>query len=517
MRADAGLASGRDVTLVTRRVVRSARAMPSPAAGASGTHVRSVSLAKFESVNAKTRLGVERGAPNGHDKILELRAERHRDAAASDPNDHDALYGWALVLQEQAERAEAAGVDVSRRLAYLADACDKYARARAARPRFHAALYNHGIALGDRARATADPAAARALWLEACEKYRAAVECDASRAGAVQALNNWGLASRQIAALSPTAEEKNARLLASVGLFREALRRDPTFHRAAYNLGTVFYALSELAQRRARAVDDASTVEDAAAANAAAAASSGRGPRAVAVSAEELQTAAAMYICCARAPRRNPSTPPPCASCDTPFLSPRRRRGVALASPPRLAVATRGCWTRRWFVLDHEAFWTGRRGRRGAVPWTGARWARWGRGRRCRARARRGRSSTRRRRGAETSERESRGSRLPSLARTPPRAARRGGARSRGSDRQRAAVRGRVAAARVRASRGLDSGRGVFLVADSEAARETWVDALWLARTLAAGRRAEALRAELASDVSVAPQLKNDARGYARR
>ena len=64
---------------------------------------------------------------------------------------------------------------------------------------------------------------------------------------------------------------------------------------------------------------------------------------------------------------------------------------------------------------------------------------------------------------------------------------------------------------------GLDSGRGVFLVADSEAARETWVDALWLARTLAAGRRAEALRAELASDVSVAPQLKNNARGYARR
>ena len=77
----------------------------------------------------------------------------------------------------------------------------------------------------------------------------------------MQALNNWGLASRQIAALSPTAEEKNARLLASVGLFREALRRDPTFHRAAYNLGTIFYALSELAQRRARAVDDASTVE----------------------------------------------------------------------------------------------------------------------------------------------------------------------------------------------------------------------------------------------------------------
>ena len=276
-RADAGLASGRDVTLVTRRVVRSARAMPSLAASASGTHVRSVSLAKFESVNAKTRLGVERGAPNGHDKILELRAERHRDAAASDPNDHDALYGWALVLQEQAERAEAAGVDVSRRLAYLADACDKYARARA-RPLAPTPRSTTTASRWATARAPPRTPPPRALWLEACEKYRAAVECDASRAGAVQALNNWGLASRQIAALSPTAEEKNARLLASVGLFREALRRDPTFHRAAYNLGTIFYALSELAQRRARAVDDASTVEDAAAADAAVAAASGWGP-----------------------------------------------------------------------------------------------------------------------------------------------------------------------------------------------------------------------------------------------
>ena len=429
MRADAGLASGRDVTLVTRRVVRSARAMPSPAAGASGTHVRSVSLAKFESVNAKTRLGVERGAPNGHDKILELRAERHRDAAASDPNDHDALYGWALVLQEQAERAEAAGVDVSRRLAYLADACDKYARARAARPRFHAALYNHGIALGDRARATADPAAARALWLEACEKYRAAVECDASRAGAVQALNNWGLASRQIAALSPTAEEKNARLLASVGLFREALRRDPTFHRAAYNLGTVFYALSELAQRRARAVDDASTVEDAAAANAAVAAASGRGPRAVAVSAEELQTAAAMYICCARAAAPEPVYASSLRLVRHTLPLPALAAGSLLASPPRLAVATRGCWTRRWFVLDHEAFWTGEAWPEGGGPVDGGAmgamgtWAEVPRPRATRTQL----DAPETRGGAETSERESRGSRLPSLARTPPRAARRGG------------------------------------------------------------------------------------------
>ena len=516
MRADAGLASGRDVTLVTRRVVRSARAMPSPAAGASGTHVRSVSLAKFESVNAKTRLGVERGAPNGHDKILELRAERHRDAAASDPNDHDALYGWALVLQEQAERAEAAGVDVSRRLAYLADACDKYARARAARPRFHAALYNHGIALGDRARHRGPRRRARAV-ARGVRKVPRRRRVRRLRAGAVQALNNWGLASRQIAALSPTAEEKNARLLASVGLFREALRRDPTFHRAAYNLGTVFYALSELAQR-ARAVDDASTVEDAAAANAAVAASSGRGPRAVAVSAEELQTAAAMYICCARAAAPEPVYASSLRLVRHTLPLPALAAGSLLASPPRLAVATRGCWTRRWFVLDHEAFWTGEAWPEGGGPVDGGAMGAMGTWAEVRARARRGRSSTRRRRGAETSERESRGSRLPSLARTPPRAARRGGCtfawiRSSACSRARDVSLPRGFGLHV----GLDSGRGVFLVADSEAARETWVDALWLARTLAAGRRAEALRAELASDVSVAPQLKNNARGYARR
>jgi hypothetical protein len=501
--------------------------MSSPAAGASGTHVRSVSLAKFESVNAKTRLGVERGAPNGHDKILELRAERHRDAAASDPNDYDALYGWALVLQEQAERAEAAGVDVSRRLAYLADACDKYARARAARPRSHAALYNHGIALGDRARATADPAAARALWLEACGKYRAAVECDASRAGAVQALNNWGLASRQIAALSPSAEEKTARLLASVGLFREALRRDPTFHRAAYNLGTIFYALSELAQRRARAVDDAPTVEDAAAADAAAvAAASGWGPRAAPASAEELQTAAAMYICCARAAAPEPVYASSLRLVRHTLPLPALAAGSLLASPPRLAVATSGCWTRRWFVLDHEAFWTGEAWPEGGGPVDGGAmgamgtWADVPRPRATRTQL----DAPEERRGGEGGGGG-------------------GGVVDRGEDRGRhprasanAAEGGAPWGVHARVDQivsvqpcadvslprgfgfhvGLDSGRGVFLVADSEAARETWVDALWLARTLAAGGRAEALRAELASDVSVAPQLKNNARGYAQ-
>jgi hypothetical protein len=35
----------------------------------------------------------------GQDKILAIRAERHREAATADPDDFDALYSWALVLQ----------------------------------------------------------------------------------------------------------------------------------------------------------------------------------------------------------------------------------------------------------------------------------------------------------------------------------------------------------------------------------------------------------------------------------
>ena len=226
----------------------------------------------------RTRLGVDKGAPNGHDKILELRAERHASAVADAPGDFDSLYAWALVLQEQAERAEASGADPARApRAHLLDACDKYARAWALRRRSHATLYNWGIALGDLARGAArrDPAEARRHWLEACERYRAAVEADDARgARSAQALNNWGLALGALASdadadakakaattttpassssSSPesTRAFESARLLrAAVARFREAIRRDPTFHRAAYNLGTIVYALAERAAAR---------------------------------------------------------------------------------------------------------------------------------------------------------------------------------------------------------------------------------------------------------------------------
>jgi hypothetical protein len=76
---------------------------------------------------------------------------------------------------EQAERAEATRADVVRREDFLVEACTKYDAAHRLRPNSHSTLYNWGIALGDRARASANTTRARGLWLEACEKYRAAV------------------------------------------------------------------------------------------------------------------------------------------------------------------------------------------------------------------------------------------------------------------------------------------------------------------------------------------------------
>ena len=69
----------------------------------------------YGGVEIRTRLGGENGAFDGQDRMLSMRADRHKDAASRDPDDFDALYSWALVLQEQAERAEAKGADASRR------------------------------------------------------------------------------------------------------------------------------------------------------------------------------------------------------------------------------------------------------------------------------------------------------------------------------------------------------------------------------------------------------------------
>ena len=59
---------------------------------------------------------------------------------------------------------------------------------------------------------------------------------------------------------------------------------------------------------------------------------------------------------------------------------------------------------------------------------------------------------------------------------------------------------------------GMADGSSHYFVCDDVAAREGWVDALTLVQHVAARGRGEALRAELVSDATVAPQLRNKGR-----
>ena len=501
-------------------------------------------------VEIKTRLGTDvstgGGGRSGHDKLLDLRAERHADAARADPTDFDAHYSWALVLQEQAERAEQSGMDPNRRDAILIDACAKYAKARDLRANSISTLYNWGIALGDRARLkgdAGDAVEARAMWRQACEKYRAAVECDASRTQSTQALNNWGLALQQMATLERDPGARERRLLAAVGRFREAIRRDPGFHRAVYNLGTIMYALSERARghggrdtrgaRSEHANSSASNhTEDSNAQHTEDASSSSTtllGAVEVApTSADELQTAAAMYICCAQASGARTVYAASLRLVRHTLPLPALRAGTLTTAPPGLGVATAHSWRRRWFVLDHEALWTGeswpadvggvghRDGGRvrgldafGAIgawnraatlpPWgdsdsTNLEDADTDRERREERRARR----RRRAQAADVTLVEGAHGGSP------------WGVHVKTCD---------VACAQPCEEASLPAGSAFvvrmadgsshYFVCDDVAAREGWVDALTLVQHVAARGRGEALRAELVSDATVAPQLRN--------
>lgn len=241
---------------------------------------RSANAQRYASVvpgGVRTRVGRDEHA---RDKALSNRAESLRralsltgdDARVNDEGTTFArLYEYASVLQEQAERCgDAFGECADASLASLRDelilrACDAYARAAAIEPGAHAVLYNWGIALGDRAeRATrvhGEDEKARRLWDEAIDKYERAERSEematVSTQQATQGLNNLGLAYQSRAACVDYAsrassleatqkarEERVKYLSSAVRKFRRAMRMDPGFDRATYNLGTAVYALS---------------------------------------------------------------------------------------------------------------------------------------------------------------------------------------------------------------------------------------------------------------------------------
>lgn len=360
------------------------------------------------------------------------------------------------------------------------------------------------------------------------------MECDAARTSGTQALNNWGLALQQVATLCLSQEDKTARLEAAVGRFREAIRRDPGFHRAVYNLGTIMYALSEQAGRRRKAAGTGSVAGTAAAT--AAGPGSGSGTAAVASSggatgsagggggastqsshrqsvqsqsAAELQTAAALYICCARASDSRPVYVSSLRLVRHTLPLPALAAGSLLVAPPKLPVAPSSCWRRRWFMLDHEAFWTGagESSEGGGPAGTGGGGVgRWGGSGGSGDVGGAGLGAL----GVWASVPRPRAHR--GLADAPEDAATSGAASGAGAGgegpwgfhihMEEVATVAPCADASLPSPGygffvGLKSGRGHFFVAPSEAARESWVDALTLVQAIASRGRGARLQAEL--------------------
>ena len=215
-----------------------------------------------------TRIG--RADECARDRALHSRAEALRRALRETDAEEDAagtsarLYEYASVLQEQAERRGLEGDDAGMLEELTIRACDAYARAMTIDPGRQGVLYNWGIALGDRAERASgrgDAEAARRLWDEAIDKYERAVKSEdvstVTTQQAAQVLNNLGLAyqsrggcvdfpqsASSYEAAQRAREARVTFLSAGVRKFRRAIRLDPSFDRAAYNLGTVVYALS---------------------------------------------------------------------------------------------------------------------------------------------------------------------------------------------------------------------------------------------------------------------------------
>ncbi|XP_073389885.1 uncharacterized protein [Physcomitrium patens] len=173
-------------------------------------------------------------------RILAFAAKRYAANVERNPEDHDALYNWALVLQESADNA---GPEVGSpgKDALLEEACKKYEAATQLCPTLHEAYYNWAIAISDRAKIRGRTKEAEDLWKQACDRYDRAVQLNWN---SPQALNNWGLALQELGAIVAL-KEKRAIVKKAIRKFRAAIRLRFDFHRAVYNLGTVLYGLGE--------------------------------------------------------------------------------------------------------------------------------------------------------------------------------------------------------------------------------------------------------------------------------
>ncbi|XP_023742380.1 protein HLB1 [Lactuca sativa] len=268
-------------------------------------------------------------------RILTFAAKRYASAIERNPDDYDALYNWALVLQESADNVNSDASSPSKD-ALLEEACRKYDEATRLNPTLHDAYYNWAIAISDRAKMRGRTKEAEELWKQATNNYEKAVQLNWN---SPQALNNWGLALQELSAIVP-AREKQTIVKSAISKFRAAIQLQFDFHRAIYNLGTVLYGLAEDTSRTGG--------QD--------------------VSPNELYSQSAIYIAAAHALKPNYSVYTSALKLVRSMLPlPYLKVGYLTAPPPGNPIAPHGDWKRTQFVLNHEGLQQIQNGERATV------------------------------------------------------------------------------------------------------------------------------------------------------
>ncbi|XP_066373427.1 protein HLB1-like [Miscanthus floridulus] len=254
-------------------------------------------------------------------RILSFAAKRYVNAIERNPDDPDAYYNWALVLQESADNVDPNSS--SSKDALLEEACKKYAEATRLCPTLYDAYYNWAIAIADRAKMRGRTKEAEELWKQAILNYEKAVQLNWN---SPQALNNWGLGLQELSAIVP-ARDKQTIIKTAIRKFRAAIQLQFDFHRAIYNLGTVLYGLAEDTMR------------------------SGKPD----VSPNELYSQSAIYVAAAHALKPNYSVYRSALRLVRSMLPlPYLKVGYLTAPPANNAIAPHKDWERSQFILNHE-------------------------------------------------------------------------------------------------------------------------------------------------------------------
>ncbi|GAA0155059.1 hypothetical protein LIER_12880 [Lithospermum erythrorhizon] len=259
-------------------------------------------------------------------RVLTYTAKRYASALERNPEDYDALYNWALVLQESADNVSPDSTSSSR-LALLEEACKKYEEATRLCPTLNDAYYNWAIAISDRAKMRGRTKEAEELWEQATKNYEKAVQLYWNNP---QALNNWALALQELSAIVP-AREKQKIVKTAISKFRAAIQLQFDFHRAIYNLGTVLYGLAEDMSRAGVSANEKE------------------------VSGDELYSQSALYIAAAHALKPNYSVYASALKLVRSMLPlPFIKVGYLTGPPAGDPLAPHSDWKCSQFVLNHE-------------------------------------------------------------------------------------------------------------------------------------------------------------------